>query len=68
MNPHELENLTIAELAPELKYRRISPPELTESLLERIRRINPILNAYITVTVEAALEDAERAHAGRLLL
>jgi aspartyl-tRNA(Asn)/glutamyl-tRNA(Gln) amidotransferase subunit A len=63
MNPHELENLTIAELAPELKYRRISPLELTESLLERIRRINPILNAYITVTAEAALEDAERAHA-----
>ncbi len=62
MNAQELENLTIAKIAPELKSRSISPLELTKLFLERLSGINPILNAYITITAETALQDAEKAH------
>jgi aspartyl-tRNA(Asn)/glutamyl-tRNA(Gln) amidotransferase subunit A len=58
-----LENLTIAKLGPELKTRAVSAVELTKQLLERIERVNPLVNAYVTVTADAALADAEKADA-----
>lgn len=47
------------------RYRRgeVSPVEVTRALLERIERVNPLLNAFITVTADLALaqaRDAER--------
>jgi aspartyl-tRNA(Asn)/glutamyl-tRNA(Gln) amidotransferase subunit A len=47
------------------RYRRgeVSPVEVTRALLDRIERVNPRLNAFITVTHELALaqaRDAER--------
>src|SRR5437870_13781493 len=61
MNAQDVENLTIAGLAPEIKDRKVSPVEVTRLFLERIERINPILNAYVTVTADDALADATRA-------
>ncbi len=61
MNARDIENLTIAGLASDIRSRRISPLEITHLFLERIERINPILNAYVTVTADDALENAERA-------
>jgi aspartyl-tRNA(Asn)/glutamyl-tRNA(Gln) amidotransferase subunit A len=52
---------TIAELAARLKRRDISPVELTRGCLERIEKLNPALNAFITVTAESALEEARAA-------
>lgn len=37
-----------------LKTRKVSPVELLDQFLERIDRLNPGLNAYITVTAESA--------------
>ncbi len=54
---------TIAQLADELKNRRVSSRELTEHCLERISRLNDDLNAFITVTHDEALADAEKADA-----
>jgi len=34
---------------------------VTRALLERIDRLNPTLNAFVTVTTELALEQARRA-------
>lgn len=48
----------IVELAPKLRQRDISPVELTRSCLERIEKLNPSLNAFITVTAESALKDS----------
>jgi len=56
-----LEDLTISELAPEIKRRRISPVEIINQYLERIKRLNPLLNAYMTVTEEEAMADAKVA-------
>ncbi len=41
----------------------ISPVELTSLYLERLRALDPILGAFITVCEESALEEARRAEA-----
>jgi len=56
---HNLE--TIAELAPRLRRKDISPVELTRDCLDRIEKLNPELNAFITVTAESALAEAQAA-------
>lgn len=54
---------TISELAPRLRSRQISPVELTRECVERINKLNPALNAFITVTAESALVEARAAEA-----
>jgi len=44
-----------------LRRRKISPVELLDAVLERIERLNPELNAFITVAAEQARADARRA-------
>ncbi len=53
-----LPDLTITEVAPLLARRELSPVELTRAVLERIERLNPFLNAYITVAADRAMRDA----------
>jgi aspartyl-tRNA(Asn)/glutamyl-tRNA(Gln) amidotransferase subunit A len=52
---------TIAELAPRLRLKEVSPVELTRACLERIEKLNPALNAFITVSAESALAEARTA-------
>jgi len=54
-------NLTISQLAPLIRRRKLSPLELTRWILARIERIQPHINAYITVTPELALRRAKQA-------
>ena len=54
---------TISELAPRLRRREISPVEVTRACLDRIEKLNPSLNAFITVTAESALAEARVAEA-----
>jgi aspartyl-tRNA(Asn)/glutamyl-tRNA(Gln) amidotransferase subunit A len=58
-----LHNLSIGELADRLSKRQISSAELTRHFLGRIERLNPALNAMITLTAERALADAAAADA-----
>ena len=53
--------LTLADAAEQIRTRRISPVELTHECLTRIERLNPALNAFITITGDLALEQARRA-------
>jgi len=55
--------LTLTEVAEQIRLREISPVELTRECVARVERLNPALNAFITVTVETALEQARRAEA-----
>lgn len=51
----------ISELHEKLKNKEISSLELTKHLLERIKKHNPQLNAYLTVSENEALAQAEEA-------
>ena len=53
--------LSIAELAGLMKARTVSPVEVTEAHLARIERLNPTLNAFVTVMAHEAREAARRA-------
>jgi aspartyl-tRNA(Asn)/glutamyl-tRNA(Gln) amidotransferase subunit A len=56
-----MHNLSIGELAERLAKRQISSVELTRHFLSRIERLNPALNAFVTLTAENALADAAAA-------
>ena len=55
--------LSIAEAATLIERRALSPVELTRSFLARISAIDPLLNAYLLVTVDQAMEQARVAEA-----
>jgi aspartyl-tRNA(Asn)/glutamyl-tRNA(Gln) amidotransferase subunit A len=52
---------TIRERSEQIRRRTISPVELTRDCLARIEQLNPRLNAFITVTAESALDQAQIA-------
>jgi aspartyl-tRNA(Asn)/glutamyl-tRNA(Gln) amidotransferase subunit A len=51
----------IREAAAELRAGNVSSVELTTAALERIQRLDPKLNAFLTVTAGPALDQARRA-------
>jgi aspartyl-tRNA(Asn)/glutamyl-tRNA(Gln) amidotransferase subunit A len=57
----ELYNFTIHELHDMLKKGETTSRSVTESVLGRIKAVDNRVKAYITVTEEAALRDAEEA-------
>jgi aspartyl-tRNA(Asn)/glutamyl-tRNA(Gln) amidotransferase subunit A len=52
---------TIADLSRALRQGEVSSVELTRAYLDRINRLNPTLNAFITVCEEQALTQAAAA-------
>jgi len=61
--PSDLAALSLQQASELLRKRSVSPVELTTECLTRIERLNPILNAFITVTGESALAQARQAEA-----
>src|SRR5688500_19151840 len=59
----ELHHLTLAELGEGLRSREFSSAELAKHFLARIERLNPDLNAFVTVTADRALDAAQKADA-----
>jgi aspartyl-tRNA(Asn)/glutamyl-tRNA(Gln) amidotransferase subunit A len=55
--------LTISELSKLIRTRKVSPVEVTRTMLQRIEELNPTLNAYITVTPDLAIKSARQAEA-----
>ncbi|MCD6585426.1 MAG: Asp-tRNA(Asn)/Glu-tRNA(Gln) amidotransferase subunit GatA [Desulfobacteraceae bacterium] len=58
MNLHKL---TIHEAQDRLKNKEISAQELTRAVFERIEAVEPSVDAYITVTQDIAMAQAEAA-------
>ncbi|MGB2627878.1 MAG: amidase [Candidatus Acidiferrum sp.] len=54
---------SIATIGKLFRSRRLSPVELTRYLLARIQRLNPQLNAFLTVSEELALKQAKNTEA-----
>ena len=61
MSQDKFKNLTIHESRKMLDSREISSKELTNIFLERIENVDQFTNAYITVTKDFALEQADIA-------
>ena len=57
----DLTDLTLTEAAEKLRAREITSVELTQATLARIETLDPTLNAYLTVTTDRALADAQKA-------
>ena len=58
--------LPATELRARFTRRELSPVEVVEAILARIERLNPQLNAFLTITADRALAEAraaERAYA-----
>ncbi len=49
------------ELAGLIRAKKLSPVELTRAVLDRVERLNPIVNAFCTVTADLALAAAREA-------
>jgi aspartyl-tRNA(Asn)/glutamyl-tRNA(Gln) amidotransferase subunit A len=54
---------SIVETGELLRTRQVSAVELTKKCLAQIEKLNPALNAFITVTAESALTQARAAEA-----
>jgi aspartyl-tRNA(Asn)/glutamyl-tRNA(Gln) amidotransferase subunit A len=54
---------SISEISELLRRGSVSPVELAADCLARIEKLNPRLNAFITVTAESALAQAHQAEA-----
>jgi len=50
--------MTLAEASEGVRKKALSPVDLTQACLRRIDQLNPALNAFITVTADAALAQA----------
>ncbi|MCH8298192.1 MAG: amidase [Chloroflexi bacterium] len=55
--------LSATELGSAIKAKQISPVEAVEAYLERIERIDPKVNSYITVCADQARQEALQAEA-----
>ena len=53
--------LPATELAPMIRKKKVSPVEVIDAVLDRIDTLNPKLNAFVTVTADAARRDAKAA-------
>ena len=61
MNKDEICFMSAYEMLEKIKTQELTSTEITESIIERIERINPIINAYCTPTFELARETAKKA-------
>lgn len=58
-----LTSLSLSEVSQLVRTKKVSPVEVTKDCLSRIERLNPKLNAFITVAGESALAEARQAEA-----
>ena len=63
MTPQELAFTPAWQLARWIRERTISPVELAEACLARIERLNPSLNAFLTVRPDETMAEARQAEA-----
>jgi aspartyl-tRNA(Asn)/glutamyl-tRNA(Gln) amidotransferase subunit A len=58
-----IDKLSLANLSKLIHDRQVTPLEVVEVCLERIEKLNPTINAFITVLTDTAREEAEQAAA-----
>src|SRR5665647_2381829 len=63
VSPKKMFNSTLKQLSTALAQKKLSSVELTQSCLDRVARLNPGLNAFVTVDAERSLAQARAADA-----
>src|SRR5438309_9714304 len=58
---NDLTFLPAVQMAEQIRHRKISPVELVEAHLRKIKKLNPVLNAFVQVDAEGALRQAHEA-------
>jgi len=61
MNKEDICFMSAFEMREKIETQELSSIEITETIIERIEKINPIINAYCTPTFELARETAKKA-------
>jgi aspartyl-tRNA(Asn)/glutamyl-tRNA(Gln) amidotransferase subunit A len=61
MDDLELKSLTLSQAAEAIRKRELSPRELVEACISRIERLNPRINAFLTVMTSEVLREANHA-------
>ncbi|MHA1916003.1 MAG: amidase [Promethearchaeota archaeon] len=61
MNKEDICFMSACEMAEKIKTQELPSLEITNTLIERIEQINPIVNAYCTTTFDLAREMARKA-------
>ncbi len=61
MASDELCWMPAALLAPAIRRKRVSPVEVMRAVLARVERLNPQLNAFVTLVADQAMKDARMA-------
>ena len=61
MASDELCWMPASEMAAAIRRKKVSPVEVMKAVLGRIERLNPTLNAFVTLTAEQAMRDARAA-------
>jgi Asp-tRNA(Asn)/Glu-tRNA(Gln) amidotransferase A subunit family amidase len=61
MNKEKICFMSAYKMVEAIKNQEITSEEITESIIERIEKINPIINAYCTTTFDLAREMAKLA-------
>jgi aspartyl-tRNA(Asn)/glutamyl-tRNA(Gln) amidotransferase subunit A len=57
----ELPSLTLHQTQDLLRKKEITPREVLQALIERIEKLNPDINGYLSYDAEKAFEEADRA-------
>ena len=61
MSKEDICFMSACDMADAIKRQELTSVEITETIIERIEKINPIINAYCTTTFDLAREMAKRA-------
>ena len=61
MSKEDICYMSACDMADAIKRQELTSQEITETIIERIEKINPIINAYCTPTFELAREMAKKA-------
>lgn len=63
MDTSDLWRMPAAEMAAAIRARTVSPVEIVDAVLARTARLNPVVNAYCTLTADSARAEARQAEA-----
>src|SRR5205807_5705200 len=58
---NDLTFLPAVQMAEQIRHRKISPVELVEAHLRKIKKLNPVLNAFVQVDAEGAFRQTREA-------